>query len=655
MKPTEQTGNWIRVRFGKAARWFGKALTSPQRTLTALSALVGVTTGLGATAFAALIILVERFYFELIGGALDRDGMYLVLLPLLPASGGLLVGFLTYYFAPEAEGHGVPEVMSAMSEQGGRIRPRVASAKAVASSLTIGSGGSAGTEGPIIQIGAAIGSGFGQWLRVSPADIRVLVGCGAAAGIASIFNAPIAGVLFAMEVLLRDTSLRSFVPIIVSAVLSSTVTQAILGRNEAIFPIPAQLAGADLTSIYEFRWYELGNYVVLGVVCGFVGLAFIRALYGSEDLFHRLRVHAVLRPVIGGLIIGVLGILPAWMAPSHLPPIQATPIIRGLEANAVAEMETVEGAEEEERSHDPPPIMGNGYPVITRTLEPSGYSDGDGVTWSIWFLLLLMVGKLAATSVTLGSGGSGGVFAPSLYVGATVGGAFGLLLQHSGWFGDLSPGAYALVGMAAVVAATIRAPLTASLILFELTRDYRVILPIMISGVVALAISQHFEPSSIYTLKLLRRGIRFGMGAELRILRQISVADLPRTEAVMVRPDEPVDELVRHGRERQAADFVVVDGEGGFLGMVTQEDLRVALLESEAVPLLVVSELMRDDVPLVRLDETLDAVLDKFAGGFGSCLPVLGADRSNEVVGLISRHAVMSRYHAALEAAESRP
>jgi CIC family chloride channel protein len=648
MAPERRTNNLTRVLFGQAARWFGKALATPQRTLTALSVLVGLTTGLGATAFAALIILVERLYFERLGGLLHEYGLELILLPLLPASGALLVGLITQFFAPEAEGHGVPEVMYAMAKERGRIRPRVASAKAVASALTIGSGGSAGTEGPIIQIGAAIGSGFGQWLRVNPADLRVLIGCGAAAGIASIFNAPIAGVLFAMEVLLRDTSLRSFIPIIVSSVFSSTVTQAILGRNEAIFPIPAQITGADVAHIYEYHWYELANYVVLGVLCGLMAVAFIWTLYRTEDLFRKLAVHPVVRPAIGGLLIGLVGILAAWLAPRHLPRVQGELLIRSTDPSVVARAEADRQIEEVPPAHQPPPIMGNGYPVIAQTLEPASYTDSVQIRWTLWFLLVLMAGKLLVTVVTLGSGGSGGVFAPSLYLGATLGGGFGLVLQWTGWFADLSPGAYALVGMAAVVAGSIRAPLTATLILFELTRDYRVILPIMIAGAVALAIAQRAEPSSIYTLKLLRRGIRFGTGPELRILQQISVQDIPRLEAVVVRPDDPVDELLRLGREHDATDFVVVDDKGLYLGMVTGETLRIALLEAEALPLLLVSELVRDDLPAVGLDETLDVVLDKFAGHHSACLPVVEAKRDGHIEGLLSRAAVMNRYHQAL-------
>jgi CIC family chloride channel protein len=652
MTLSENAGNLIRGIFGTLAGWLGKALASPQRTLTALAVAVGVITGLGATAFAALIVAVERLCFEHLGGVLLEHDLHFLLLPLLPAGGALFVGLITHFIAPEAEGHGVPEVMYAMAKEGGRIRPRVASAKAVASALTIGSGGSAGTEGPIIQIGAAIGSGFGQWMRVGPGDLRVLIGCGTAAGIASIFNAPIAGVLFAMEVLLRDTSLRNFVPIIVSSVLSSTVTQAILGRNEAIFQIPAQISGANVASIYEYHWYELGNYLVLGVLCGLVAVAFIWTLYRSEDLFRKLPAHPVARPVIGGLLIGLVGVGAAWLAPAHLPRIEGAGVIAASNRGAVTLSGSGGNQGEGSPAFEAPPVMGNGYPVISQTLEPDSYDPELNVHWAAWFLLLLLGGKLLATVITLGSGGSGGVFAPSLYMGATVGGAFGLAVQQTGWFVDLSPGAYALVGMAAVVAGTIRAPLTATLILFELTRDYRVILPVMIAGVVALAVAQRVEPSSIYTLKLLRRGIRFGLGAELRILKQIVVRDIARAEAVIVRPDDPADELVRLGRERAVADFVVADDEGRYVGMVTGEDLRIALLESEAVPLLLVSELLRDDLPVVGLDETLDTVLEKFAGHHSACLPVVGGDRSGRVEGLLSRAAVMNRYHQALEAVE---
>jgi len=631
--------DWLRRRVLGLLRVVSRLWATPDRTLVTLAIVVGLTTGLGAVGFSRLIKLVEQLYFEWIGEGLQAQGLFLWLLPLLPMSGGLLVGLITVYFAPEAEGHGVPEVMDAMARKGGRIRPRVAGAKAVASALTIGSGGAAGTEGPIIQIGSAIGSGFGQWLRVSLNDIRVLIGCGAAAGIASIFNAPIAGVLFAAEIILREISLRGFIPIILSSVLSSTITQAIRGHNDPIFPVPAELTGVRAVPIYAFTVQELGNYCVLGIICGLVGVSFIKLLYLSEDLFRKLPGHRVLRPVVGALLLGIVTVGVMATTSSSVPHYRSQ---RQADGTYAVQTYKPRGT--------PPAIMGNGYPVIGQTLEPGAYTVQNG--WTLRLLLVLLVAKLIVTCLTLGSGGSGGVFAPSLFLGATAGGAFGLLLERTNWFAHITPGAYALVGMAAVVAATTHAPLTAALILFELTRDYSVILPIMLAAALALTVAQAVEPASIYTLKLLRRGVRFGT-ADLRLLQRIPVREVPHVRAPVVRPHDPVDELVRLMRTTRVNDFVVVDERGRLTGMVLGDDLRTILLETEAMPLLLVSDVMRDDLPTVSPDETLDIVLNKFAGQPMQSLPVIDPSRPDNVNELVTRAAVMNIYHHSLAAATS--
>ena len=616
MPPSQGKKDRWRRAVGRSLRWVGKLLASPERLLTTLAFLIGGITALGAIGFSFLVELVTEGCYEHLAPALPS----LWLLPLLPMAGALLVGLITFFFAPEAEGHGVPEVMDSMARKSGRIRPRVAGAKAVASALTIGSGGAAGTEGPIIQIGAAIGSGFGQWLRVSLSDIRVLIGCGAAAGIASIFNAPIAGVLFSVEVLLRDVSLRSFVPIIISAVISSTLTQAIRGHNDPIFPAP--MFGFFISEpVYQFSVLEFGNYLVLGIVCGLVAVAFVKLLYLSEDLFHKAPFHRILRPVAGALLLGLVALATQRFVSASSP----------LPAEAHA-----------------PAVMGNGYPVIRQTLQPDAYGGATG--WSVPLLLLLLVGKTLATCLTLGSGGSGGVFAPSLFLGATTGGAFGVLVKQVPLFSAVNPGSYALVGMAAVVASSIHAPLTATLILFELTRDYKVIVPIMLAAVTGLAVAQRFEPASIYTLKLLRRGVRVGV-SEARLLQRICVRELRRLPAPTVTPQDPVDKLVRAMRTTAANDFVVVDERGRPVGMVLGDDLRIMLLESEALPLLTVSDIMREDFRSVRPDETLDVVLEKFAGQPMQSLPVVDPEQSNRVTELVTRAEIMNRYHQALEAA----
>ena len=325
---------------------------------------------------------------------------------LIPAAGGLLVAPLVYRFAREAKGHGVPEVMTAVVARGGRIRPRVTIVKALASSICIGSGGSVGREGPIVQIGSAIGSTFGQILRLSPGDIRLLVACGAAGGISGTFNAPLAGVLFSMEIILHRYTGRSFGLVALSSVTSAAIAHAFFG-DSAIFNIPSY----ELVSAWEFPLH-----VLLGIIAAFVASVFVAVLYKSEDLFEALKFPAYLKPVLGGLAVGLIGVFYSQ-------------------------------------------IFGVLYLTIDFTMAGS---------LALSLLLPLVLIKILATSLTLGSGG---VFAPSLFMGAVLGGAFGNI-SHEFLPGITGPeGAYVLVGMAAVFAAAARAPATSIVILFEMTRD----------------------------------------------------------------------------------------------------------------------------------------------------------------------------------------
>ena len=609
----ERSGVGARLLRTAAALW---TRLDRQYQLTVLAVIVGTVTGLGALAFMYLIELVTHLCFQTAGRSLAAHGMYVWLLPLLPMTGGLLVGFITRYFAPEAEGHGVPEVMDAMARKGGRIRPRVAGAKAVASALTIGSGGAAGTEGPIIQIGSAIGSTVGQWLRVGTGGISILIASGAAAGIAAIFNAPIAGVLFAVEVLLRDVSLQTFVPIIVSAVMSSTIMQAFRGHNDPIFPVQAQIFGVKTESIYDFTVPEFGNYVVLGLVCGLVGVLFIKLLYGSEDLFRKLPINRVLRPVLGALLLGL-----AAIGSERL--IGGTALV-GFDVRQ-------------------PSIMGNGYPVITQTLSPGAYGAHG---WTVAVLLILLAGKILGACLTLGSGGSGGVFAPSLFMGATVGGAFGLVVQQIPYFSHVSPGAYALVGMAAVVASSIQAPLTATLILFELTRDYKVVVPIMLAAVTGLAVARWIEPASIYTLKLLRRGVDLFKGRDVSLLRHVLVREQMRTELTTVAPDAGLMQVISKFIEAPGSSLFVVDPQHRLLGVITDDANRLVMSDPSAFePFIIAHDLMNETEMLsVRPDDNLADVMKRMSRYRGE-VPVVEEGR---LIGAIWPEDVIERYNAEL-------
>ena len=452
----------------------------PDWFLIVLGSVIGLVTALGAVAFKRVLDHVTEYT-----SAVDAQ-MPMWFLPLLPMAGALVSGYLVGRFASEARGHGVPEVIQAVHRRGGKIRRRVAAIKAVTSILTIGSGGSAGAEGPIVQIGAAVGSGAAQTLKISREHVTTLLGCGAAAGIASVFNAPLAGVLFVMEIILRDFSLKTFTPIMIASVMSAATTQAILGRNEALFAVSKELAR------YQFTFSELPSYVVLGLLCAVVAVAFIRMLYAAEDVFAKARMPMLLKPVLGAFLLGIVGIGYLGVAhaqgrtEAHVPNFfyNGYSTIETLLEPLTYDKDVVERTPHEPAYVEPQPgdlEVNPGGPAQANPLM-----EGEVLETGMLMLLLLMACKMVGTSLTLGSGGSGGVFAPSLFLGATAGAAFGKALGIVGLLPEGgSPASYALVGMAAVVAGTTHAPITAILILFELTTDYKVILPIMIAAVLS--------------------------------------------------------------------------------------------------------------------------------------------------------------------------
>jgi CIC family chloride channel protein len=365
---------------------------------------------------------------------------------LLPALGGLLVGPLIQRFAREARGHGVPEVMTALASRGGRIRTRVAAVKILASSLTIGFGGAAGREGPMVQIGATLGSMVGQLARLKASQIRTLVACGAAGGIAATFNAPIGGAIFALEVLMGRMH-ADFLLVLLTSLTACMVARSFLGNHPA-FTAPAY----DLVSPGELPLYFL-----MGVGMGLAAVAYVRSLYRAEDWFGAWRFPDSLKPAVGGLAVGL--------------------VLRFF-----------------------PEVYGSGLPAVESALWVR-------FPWELLGMLLLA--EMVANCLTLGSGGSGGVFAPGLYMGAMAGGLFGTFVHAAAPAWTAGSGAYAMVGMGAFFAAAAKAPTTALLILFELTNDYRIMLPLMAATVAAVYVSHWLLPHSIYTLKLSRRGIRY--------------------------------------------------------------------------------------------------------------------------------------------------
>jgi CIC family chloride channel protein len=439
-----------------------------------LALLVGAGAGLGAVAFRYLIYLFtwlatghDEFGQQGYVGSSHLPGLGLGFFVVIPVIGGLLYGPLISRFAPEARGHGVPEVMIAVADKGGRIRPQVSVVKALASAICIGVGGSVGREGPIVQIGSALASTLGQRVRVPEKRLRILVACGAGAAIAATFNAPITGVFFGVEIILREFSIDALFTVMLSAMVADAIAIPFLGSQPFLSGFPA---GITLPHPADYLLVA-----VLAVIAALFGLAFKGVLYKTEDLCDRLWGNRPqwARPAVGGVLLGLLLL-------------------------AI------------------PQMYGVGYPVMFK-------ATGGG--YVLWFLILLAVAKIAATSLTMGIGGSGGVFAPSLFIGVTSGMAFGDIAHHLFGAAAGPPALYAVVGMGAVFTSAARAPLTSLASVVEMTGDFTLTLPVMLAVAVASTVSRALSYGTIYTTKLLRRGTDIDRTTPWRALQDLKVSD----------------------------------------------------------------------------------------------------------------------------------
>ncbi|MBW2466335.1 MAG: chloride channel protein, partial [Deltaproteobacteria bacterium] len=591
---------------------------SPREGLVLLimAVIVGVNTGLAAVVFIRLIDVIQLFFYG--GGEKILPGLGRIWIILVPVIGGLLVGPIIARFAVEAKGHGVPEVMQALILRGGRIRPRVAVAKIIASALCIGTGGSAGREGPIVQVGSALGSSVGQWLRLSDDRIKNLVACGAAAGISATFNAPIAGVVFAIEVLLSELQVNVFGNVVVSAVAASIVSQMFLGSRPA-FEIPGYIMHSP---------WEILLYIILGLLAAFVGILFIRLLYFTEDVFEKLAVPEWLKPAIGALLLGILAYCYPYVG--TISYISVEDMAPGLPI-----MENY------------PHIFGSGFLFLEEVLQGRA---------PFFLLFLLIFLKPLATSFTLGSGNSGGVFAPSLFTGAMLGGAFGYLAMHLFPNIPIEIGAYALVGMAAVFSAAARAPLTSMLIVFEMSNDYRLILPLMAAGMVASSLAQWLHSDSIYSLKLTKRGIRFEQGKDMDIMQTVQVEEVMNKSPVTIHSEQTVADLFAAFQETHLVGFPVLSGEQELYGIVTLQDMERTIQEMEKtlnrnqlnLKDLKVWDVATPEPVTVFPDEPIWAAIRKMAPRDLARLPVVDRNNPKKFLGLISRSDIVRAYNVGL-------
>jgi len=547
-----------------------------------LAAIAGVAGGLGAIIFRMMISFNQWLFFQLLYPLMSvKIQGFDVGLMLLPAIGGLIVGPLVMTLAPETKGHGVPEVMEAVALRGGKIRKRVALLKILVSSITIGSGGSAGREGPIAQIGASIGSFLGDLFKLNREERRLLVVCGLSAGIAGTFNAPLGGALFGMEVLYRRVGVLNAVPVVFASVIGTAIASAYLGTK------PAFIA----TGLTFRNPLELVFYLIFGLIFGLISVLWVKLFYAVEDLFDKLKFSSKLKPAVGGVVAGILGTL--------------FPLYG---------------------------IMGVGYDGVNKALT------GE---LSLTLLLILGISKMVATAFTVGSGGSGGIFAPSLYIGSMLGGAIGLMFHQA--FPDVvsQPFTYSLAGMAALFAGAAQAPLNVIVMIPEMSEDYSLIPPLMVSSIASFIVARLFlRGSSIYTLKLERRGIRIQVGREL-VLEKVKVSEVMCKEVITVRATMSLAELEELMEETCHHGFPVVEN-GRLIGIVAFRD--IVKIPPEQRKKLKVKDIIKRKPVVAYPDESVQSALEKMYEEDVGRLPVV--DRCNErrVIGIITKSDILKAY-----------
>lgn len=558
-------------------------MTKSTLQLIFLAALVGIISAFIAIGFRYLLFFFQNlfFYQDFSGQEVEPVGHGMGLwVIIVPAIGGILVGLITRYVAGEAKGHGVPEVMESIALHGGKMRPRIVLFKALASALSIGSGGAVGREGPIIQVGSGAGSTVGQLLRLDKDQVKILVGCGAAGGIAATFNTPVAGIIFALEIILLELKSRSFISLVISAFFATTVSRLFLGSHPA-FEIPAY----SFVSLYEIIFY-----LVLGILAGLTAILLIRLVYDTEHFFeNKITIPTHLKPALGGLLVGVIG-------------------------------------------YFLPQVFGYGYGTISKLLNQEIL---------LTTILLLFVFKIIAFVLTIGSGASGGIFSPALFIGAALGAAFGYVINAP--YPEITApiGAYALVGMAALFAAVSRATFTAIIIIFELTLDYSIILPLMFSCVIADLIAWSFSPDTIYTKKLSMRGVKISQDMQASQLDILQVGDVMNLTYGSNQKDS-VESIHERFIEGHYNTTCVVDDQRNLKGMITLKDINRIPMEERNHP---VRDYMRPPQAVAYSDETLSECLYKMARNQMDSLPVVSTTDEQKVIGQISRDEIISKMH----------
>ncbi len=563
-----------------------KFLPGENTLMVIIAFFIGIAAGAVNILFRTTTDFVHDYLFVPGYEYATQGGWYILLLPLVPMAGMVLLIPLSLLFPGQVNGYGFTGFLKKVNMQGGVIKFRTIFIKILATSLTIGSGNSAGVEGPIAQVGGAVGSQVGQFFRVSGDRMKTYIAAGCAGGVAAMFNAPIAGVFFAAEiVLLGSYGSASFSALVISSAMATVVSRAYYGESPA-FPIP------DYHLIQPF--VEIPLYMILGIIMGIIAVFYISFFYKVRDLFAKIPIHPQLKPILGAFIIGSTAIFF-------------------------------------------PQIMGDGYEYIEEVLS------GHGV---VWVMLILIFLKIMATSITIGSGGAGGVFAPSLFIGAVIGGTFGSFVHNLLPSVTATPGAYAAVGIGAFLAATTHAPLTAIFLLFEMTGNYLIIIPIMLCGIIGTVVATRLNPDSIDTVDFTREGINIHEGRETAVMKSIKVGKIITEDVDFISENANADQLLTiFSMAKDSFYFPVIDNTGQMTGIISLQDVKNILHDEKLRCSATVGKVCARDVTFVTPDDNLYTAMTLFDLKGIEEIPVVESADSKWVVGMIKRRDVLNAYN----------
>ncbi len=555
-----------------------------------LPVVIGALGGLGSFVFRKAVEFVHSVIF-LGGSALLNIGDTVstrMLLPILPIAGALVLLPVIYFF-PDSSGYRLPFFLEKINLRGGNLKVRDIGSTILAAAITIGAGGSSGREGPVAKIGGIIGSVFANLFKLSVAQRKNLIACGVAAGIGAAFNAPIAGVFFAIEVVLLNTfDIGAFTPIVISSGAGTLVSRALTGNHSEFVGIPKYFVRSNS----EYLLYAL-----LGVLVGLVAVFFIRFFYKVIEYFESFKINPLIKPIIGMGLVGFIGI-------------------------------------------KFPQILSNGYESMELIL------NNQLIGPTLFFIVFL---KILATSLTLGSGASGGVFAPSMFIGAALGGACGWTVNYFAPNMAAPAGLYALVGMAGFLAAVSHAPMTAIFLLFEITGEYSVIIPIMFTCVIGTALARWMEKETIDTYCLAKIGIDLHAGKEVNLLKSITVKESMTKRPETIPESMTLKELFKHFSKSRHISFPMVDADKLLTGILSIQDFREIAYEKDLEDLIIAKDIATLDVITVTIDDNLNTALLKIGDRNIEQVPVVSKDNPRKIVGILSRRDILSSYNRAIE------